>query len=220
MLRRPEEHQVTGAIFEAGYGSLSRLYERVDTRLGMTPMEYRAGGHGVEITYATAATPLGLMMVGATDRGVCFVQFGERQSPLRTALIAEYPHARIRRAPEPAPPQFTAWVDALNRYLSGVDIDPQLPVHVRATAFQLKVWTYLQSIPAGTVQSYQEVAAAVGQPSAARAVASACAANHAAIVIPCHRVIRGTGELGGYKWGLVRKRTLLDRERETGSAEI
>jgi AraC family transcriptional regulator of adaptative response/methylated-DNA-[protein]-cysteine methyltransferase len=218
LLRAPGEDQVTGAIFEAGYGSLSRVYEKADARLGMTPMEYRAGGQGIDITYATARTPLGLMMVGATDRGLCFVQFGDRVAPLLAALAAEYPRARLTACPDPPPPQFDAWVEALNRHLSGAVVDVQLPVHVRATAFQLKVWTYLQSIPSGHVESYQEVAAAVGHPRATRAVARACAANQVALAIPCHRVIRATGELGGYRWGPARKRTLIDRERAAASA--
>jgi AraC family transcriptional regulator of adaptative response/methylated-DNA-[protein]-cysteine methyltransferase len=218
LLRTPREDQVTGAIFGAGYGSLSRVYEKIDTRLGMTPMEYRAGGAGVAITYATARTPLGMMLVGATDRGLCFVQFGDRAEPLLAALAAEYPKARVMACPDPPPPQFDAWVVALNRHLSGATVDMQLPVHVRATAFQLKVWTYLQSIPSGHVASYQEVASAVGHPRATRAVARACAANQVAIAIPCHRVIRATGELGGYKWGTARKRILIDRERSAMSA--
>lgn len=204
---------VTGAIFEAGFGSLSRLYEKADTRLGMTPMEYREGGKGIEITYATARTPLGLMMVGATDRGLCFVQFGESDAALLRALKVQYPKAAIRAQSDPPPEDFTKWMSGLNRYLGGQQPDLRLPVHVRATAFQLMVWKYLQTIPRGSVESYQEVAEAIGRPTAARAVARACASNTVAVVIPCHRVIRGTGELGGYRWGLERKRTLLDQER-------
>jgi AraC family transcriptional regulator of adaptative response/methylated-DNA-[protein]-cysteine methyltransferase len=204
---------VTSAIFEAGFGSLSRLYEKTGTQLGMTPMEYRAGGRGVEISYGSARTPLGLMLVGATDRGLCFLQFGESEAQLREALAAEYPSARMEALPNPAPDQFREWIDSLNRYLEGQEPDLHLPVHVRATSFQMKVWKYLQSIPAGKVESYQEVAQGIGQPRAARAVARACAANHVALAIPCHRVIRGSGELGGYRWGLERKRTLIDNER-------
>lgn len=218
LLRAPQEDNVTGAIFGAGFGSLSRVYERIDTRLGMTPMEYRSGGEGVDVTYATAPTPLGLMMVGATDRGLCFVQFGDRVDALLATLRAEYPRARLSACPDPPPPQFDAWMAALNRYLSGSAVDVQLPVHVRATAFQFKVWTYLQSIPSGHVQSYQEVANGVGHPRATRAVARACAANQVALAIPCHRVIRATGELGGYRWGPARKRALIDRERSSTRA--
>ena len=206
---------VTAAIFDAGYGSLSRLYEQVDTQLGMTPMEYRSGGEGVEITYTAAQTSIGLMMLGATDRGLCFLQFGEDETKLRDALMAEYPNANFQPMPEPAPKSFARWMDALSRYLDGQDTDLKLPTHVRATAFQMKVWSYLQGIAPGSVQSYKEVATALGQPKAARAVARACATNKVAIAIPCHRVVRGTGQLGGYKWGLDRKRTLLDGERQS-----
>jgi AraC family transcriptional regulator, regulatory protein of adaptative response / methylated-DNA-[protein]-cysteine methyltransferase len=204
---------VTGAIFEAGFGSLSRLYEKSATQLGMTPMEYRAGGSGVEITYGFAQTALGLMLVGATDLGLCFLQFGETEAKLREALATEYPAARLEALPDPAPDFFREWIDSLNRYLEGQQPDLHLPLHVRATSFQMKVWKYLQSIPAGQVESYQEVARGIGHPKAARAVARACAANHVALAIPCHRVIRGSGELGGYRWGLERKRTLIDAER-------
>ena len=217
ILRRPGGEGVTGAIFEAGYGSLSRLYEKTDSRLGMTPMEYRAGGRGVEITYGAAETPLGLMMVGATDRGLCFVQFGERESSLLEALMTEYPGAEVTPLADPPPPHFQAWMSALNRYLEGQEPDVRLPVHIRATSFQLRVWSYLQSIPPGSVESYQEVAQSIGRPKAARAVARACASNRVAIAIPCHRVIRGNGELGGYRWGLDRKRVLIDNERKSRS---
>ena len=208
---------ITGAIFEAGFGSLSRLYERVGTELGMTPMEYRAGGLGVEITYGTARTALGLMMVGATDRGLCFLEFGESELQLRDALRAEYPAARVERMPDPAPEPFRQWMGALNRHLEGNQPDLRLPLHIRATAFQMKVWLYLQSIPYGAVKSYEEVAHGIGQPAAARAVARACASNPVALAIPCHRVIRATGELGGYRWGLERKRVLIDQERRVAA---
>lgn len=212
MLRRAGENGVTGAIFEAGYGSVSRVYEKLDTRLGMTPMEYRAGGRGVEISYASWMTRLGRILIGATGRGLCFLEFGQDESTLLRALKTEYPEAGITPMRQPPSREFLGWMASLNRYLEGQEPDLRLPVHVRATAFQIKVWTYLQSIPAGSVESYSEVAAAIGQPGAARAVARACATNHVALAIPCHRVIRGTGELGGYRWGLDRKRTLLDIE--------
>jgi AraC family transcriptional regulator, regulatory protein of adaptative response / methylated-DNA-[protein]-cysteine methyltransferase len=205
------DHQdVTGAIFDAGYGSLSRVYEKTGSHLGMTPMEYRAGGRGVEITYAASITPFGPMLIGATDRGLCFLQFGD---DLVAALRKEYPHATLTPMSDPPPSLYQEWIEALTRYLAGQSADLRLPVHIRATAFQLKVWRYLQSIPAGSVASYSEVARAIDQPRAVRAVARACAANNVALAIPCHRVIRGTGELGGYRWGLERKRVLIDRER-------
>jgi AraC family transcriptional regulator, regulatory protein of adaptative response / methylated-DNA-[protein]-cysteine methyltransferase len=204
---------VTEAVYEAGFGSSSRVYERADTRLGMTPAQYRKGGQGISITYASAMSPVGLLMIGATDRGLCFIQFGESEEELSAALRREYPQAQISPMGSPRPPEFDGWMRALMRHLEGVQPRLDLPLDVRATAFQMRVWKYLQTIPPGEVQSYGEVAAAIGAPKAVRAVARACASNTVAVAIPCHRVIRGTGELGGYRWGLERKRTLIDRER-------
>jgi AraC family transcriptional regulator of adaptative response/methylated-DNA-[protein]-cysteine methyltransferase len=207
---------VTEAVYASGFGSPSRVYERADTRLGMTPKQYREGGRGVEITWATVDSSLGLMMIGATDRGICFLQFGESREELLEELKREYPTAAIQAMPQPYGPQFDAWIDGLMAYLGAGKADP-LPRHdVQGTAFQMKVWNYLQGIPRGQVQSYGEVAAGIGEPKAVRAVARACASNRVAILIPCHRVIRGNGELGGYRWGLGRKRALLDLERVAG----
>jgi len=204
---------VTEAVYDAGYNSSSRVYERADTRLGMTPNQYRRGGEGVIITYATADTPVGMMMIGATDRGLCSVQFGDSREALLAALEREYPQALIEPMRRPGDPAFRQWMAALNDHLAGKQPRLDLPLDIRATAFQMLVWNYLQSIPYGKVESYGEVAKAIGRPKAVRAVARACATNPVAVAIPCHRVIRGTGELGGYRWGLARKRTLLDRER-------
>ena len=210
---------VTEAVYDAGYGSASRVYERAGTRLGMTPNQYRQGGREITITYVTIHSPVGLMMMGATDRGVCFVQFGDSEEALLSALKKEYQDAKVEPMRKPYHPQFKQWVAALTAHLAGKQPHLDLPLDIRATVFQMRVWNYLQSIPYGEVQSYGEVAAGVGQPSAVRAVANACARNHVAILIPCHRVIRGTGELGGYRWGLARKRTLIDRERSTRAAQ-
>ncbi len=207
------ESSVTGAIYEAGFGSSSRVYERAGTRLGMTPGEYRDGGKGVRISCATADSPLGRMMIGATDRGICFLQFADRDDTLLDMLSREYPNATVTPMPDHRYPEFSEWILALRAHLENGEPHLDLPLDLRATAFQMRVWRYLQSIPSGSVESYAEVAAAIGQPTAARAVARACATNRVALVIPCHRVIRGTGELGGYRWGLDRKRTLIDRER-------
>jgi AraC family transcriptional regulator of adaptative response/methylated-DNA-[protein]-cysteine methyltransferase len=204
---------VTGAIYESGYGSSSRVYERVDTRLGMTPAEYRAGGKAIVISHVCVDSVLGRMMIGATDRGLCFVQFANSDAELLSMLRAEYPAARLETMQEPLPTEFDEWMTALRDHLDGLQPRLDLPVDVRATAFQMRVWQYLQSIPYGSVQSYSEVAAGLGLPTAARAVANACARNRVAMVIPCHRVIRGTGELGGYRWGVERKRVLIDQER-------
>jgi len=207
---------VTEAVYAAGFGSSSRVYERADTRLGMTPKQYREGGRGVEITWAAVDSPLGLMMIGATDRGICFLQFGDSPEALARELAREYPAARVQAMTEPYGAQFDAWIDGLMQYLRAGKSDALPRYDVHGTAFQMKVWNYLQGIPRGQVQSYSEVAAGIGAPKSVRAVARACASNRVAILIPCHRVIRGNGELGGYRWGLGRKRALLELERKLG----
>lgn len=213
-----EGKDVTETIYASGYGSASRVYEKAGSQLGMTPSQYRVGGRGVSITYVAVASPLGQMMIGATGRGLCFLQFGESAADLLKALEKEYPMASLEPMAEPHHPDFGRWIGALNRYLAGKQTSLDLPLDVRATAFQLRVWKYLQSIPYGEVQSYSEVAAGIGEPKAVRAVATACARNTVGVLIPCHRVIRSNGELGGYRWGLDRKRHLLDTERAGRSA--
>jgi AraC family transcriptional regulator, regulatory protein of adaptative response / methylated-DNA-[protein]-cysteine methyltransferase len=208
-----EAKPVDAAVYDAGYGSASRVYEQAISRLGMTPAQYRRAGEGVAISYAPLQTPVGLMLIGATDRGICFVQFGSSEAELLGKLRAEYRNARIEPMETPPHPQFEQWVRAIARHVAGNQPHLDLPLDIRATAFQMRVWKYLQSIPYGEVQSYSEVADAIGSPNGARAVAGACASNPVAVVIPCHRVIRGTGELGGYRWGIERKRALIDRER-------
>jgi AraC family transcriptional regulator of adaptative response/methylated-DNA-[protein]-cysteine methyltransferase len=212
---------VTDAIYESGFGSSSRVYEQTDERLGMTPAEYRSGGRNLAISTVSFESPVGRLMVAATDRGLCFVQFGDTHEELLVQLREEYPEATIEASeplersepPESAfPAPLDRYVEALQKHLAGEQPHLDLPVAVRATAFEQKVWSYLQSIPYGEVRSYSAVAAALGQPAAARAVARACAANRVALVIPCHRVIRANGDLGGYRWGLERKRGLLATE--------
>lgn len=209
-----EGNDVLRSIFDAGFGSTSRVYERVGTRLGMTPSAYRAGGRRIQITCVSIRTRLGLLMIGATDRGLCFVQFGDSADALMAILRQEYPAAELANVTEPWPDPLRAWVQALRDHLEGCRLAADLPLDIRATAFQMRVWRYLQSIPRGEVRSYGQVAKAIGQPSAARAVAGACAKNRLALVIPCHRVIRGTGEAGGYRWGVARKQALLELERK------
>jgi AraC family transcriptional regulator, regulatory protein of adaptative response / methylated-DNA-[protein]-cysteine methyltransferase len=203
---------VDAAIYDAGYGSASRVYEHGARRLGMTPGQYRRGGSGVEISYAGVETVLGAMAIGATDRGICFLQFGESPEALRAQLAREYPEARIIESATLDAP-LCNWVAAIDRYLKGEQPHLDLPLDVRATAFQLRVWRYLQNIPYGDLQSYAEVAEGIGRPGSARAVAQACGKNAVALAIPCHRIIRGDGNLGGYRWGLHRKRLLIDLER-------
>jgi AraC family transcriptional regulator of adaptative response/methylated-DNA-[protein]-cysteine methyltransferase len=201
---------VTMAMLEAGYGSSSRLYERAADQLGMTPGTYRRGGRGMQVRYALLDCPLGRLLLAATERGVCAVCIGEADGVLEESLRAEYPAAEVERddaALRPLAAEMLA-------HLSGERPHLDLPVDVQATAFQWRVWRELQAIPYGETRTYQQVARAVGRPSAVRAVARACATNPVAVVIPCHRVVRTDGGLGGYRWGLKRKRALLDQERK------
>lgn len=204
---------VTAAVYDAGFGSSSRVYERADTKLGMTPGEYRDGGKNVEISYAFAKTPLGLLLIGATDRGLCFVQFGESADLLFKELEREYPQSKFQKS-SPDQREMDRWMKALTDYLNGEPAALNLPIDIQATAFQLKVWRYLQTIPAGEVRTYGEVATAIGVAGASRAVGTACGLNKVALVIPCHRVIRGDRGLGGYRWGLERKTALLEAEKK------
>jgi len=188
---------VTEAVYNAGYGSLSRVYERVDTRLGMTPNQYRQHGRGVSISHVTiTAFPVGLIMIGATDRGVCFVQFGDSTDELLTVLKREYPKANHEPMIEPPHPEFQRWLTALTNHLAGKQPHLDLPLDIRARAFQMRVWNYLQTVPYSDVQSYGEMAAGIGEPKAPRAFANACARNTVPLVIPCHRVIRGAIPFG------------------------
>jgi AraC family transcriptional regulator of adaptative response/methylated-DNA-[protein]-cysteine methyltransferase len=204
---------VTTATFDAGYGSTSRAHATVDGALGMTPSAYRAGGAGETIVYATRATHLGELLMAATERGVCFVDFGADANELRERLAAEFPRATLQPATVAAQAPLDAWMAALADHLAGGAPRPDLPLDLRGTALQIRVWRFLLSVKAGDVVSYTELAAGVGAPRAARAVANACAANRLAVLVPCHRALRADGELGGYRWGLERKRALLDAER-------
>lgn len=201
----------TESVYESGHGSPSRVYGKLSQRVGMTPREYKKGGAGLEISCAWATTPLGKVMMAATDRGLCFIQFGKSKAELLAAVAKEFPAAHIAEAKSSA--QFDAWVKELNAYLDGSVKQLTLPLDILGTAFQLKVWKFLQQIPRGETVSYTELARKIGQPSAVRAVASACARNNIAVVIPCHRVLRGSGDLAGYRWGLERKRELLKLEK-------
>jgi AraC family transcriptional regulator of adaptative response/methylated-DNA-[protein]-cysteine methyltransferase len=199
---------VTRAMYDAGYGSSSRLYERTSSQLGMTPDKYRRGAIAAAIRYTCAASPLGRMLIAATDCGVCAIQFAPSDGELIEGLRHEFPFAARRRDDGLA-----SWVEALLRHMRGENLDSALPLDIRATAFQRRVWTYLQAIPFGATKSYSQVAKAIGRPSAARAVARACATNPVAVAIPCHRVIREDGSMGGYRWGMERKKALLEIER-------
>lgn len=205
---------VSSAIMDAGFGSTSRVYEQVHGGLGMTPSSYRAGGDGETLHYAVRETALGTMLMAATGRGVCFVHLGENETTLCDTLRTEYPRARLVHSNAEQSPLLDMWIDALNQHVSEGAARPRtIPLDLRGSAFQLRVWRFLLSIKDGDVVSYTEAAAGINQPSAVRAAASACGANNVAVLVPCHRVLRGDGALGGYRWGVERKRALLDRER-------
>ncbi len=204
---------VAGAIFSAGFGSLSRVYGEPARNVGMTPKAYRAGGAGETIAYAWRDTSLGALLMAATERGVCFAQFGEAPETLLEQLRREFPNADLIASGAQDAPELDAWITALEAHLAGGAPRPELPLDLRGTAFQMKVWRFLLSVRKGDVISYGELAAGIERPRAARAVAAACAANRVAVLVPCHRVLRGDGNLGGYRWGLERKRALLDAER-------
>ncbi|MBY4597584.1 methylated-DNA--[protein]-cysteine S-methyltransferase [bacterium BD-1] len=204
-------HDVTRALYDAGYGSPSRVYEHGAARLGMAPQAYRRGGEGLELRWSLVPTALGQALVAVTERGVCAVLLGEDAGALEADLRAEFPRATLQRVDagrdEFLAPRVRAVAEALSERAGAV------PVELIGTAFQQRVWEALMRIPAGETRSYAELADSLGMPRGARAVARACAGNRVAVLVPCHRVIRGDGSLGGYRWGLPRKQALLDSER-------
>jgi len=205
-LRR--QPRVTTAALEAGFNSLSRAYDQVSKRLGMKPRQFQHGGRGQEINFAIQATSLGRLLVAATGKGVCTVELGNRSDDLRNRLKALFPLATLREDPK----AIGGYLKSLAKLAEAPGQSISLPLDLRGTAFQMKVWEALQKIPAGQTVTYSHLARTIGCPGAVRAVASACAANPLAIAIPCHRALRKDGQLGGYRWGLNRKRLLLKRE--------
>jgi AraC family transcriptional regulator of adaptative response/methylated-DNA-[protein]-cysteine methyltransferase len=203
-------HDVTTALYAAGYGSSSRLYERTATQLGMTPDKYRRGAIAAVVRYTIANSPLGRMLIAATEKGICSIQFANNDAQLQQGLMREFPFA-TRRQDDAA---MAEWRVSLTRLMEGREAHPSLPLDIRATAFQRRVWEALQKIPRGETRSYSAVAKKIGMPKATRAVARACATNPVAIAIPCHRVIREDGDLGGYRWGVERKEQLLALEKQ------
>jgi AraC family transcriptional regulator of adaptative response/methylated-DNA-[protein]-cysteine methyltransferase len=204
---------VLAAIDGAGFQSTSRVYARGTRNLGMTPSAYRAGGAGETIAHAFRDTVLGPLLMGATDRGVCFAQFGPGEATLIAQLRAEFPKAMVVASTNTKSRALDDWMQAFEKHIAGRAPRPDLPLDLRGTAFQIRVWRFLLGVPEGDVMSYTEVASGVGAPKAVRAAASACAANRIAVLVPCHRVLRADGGLGGYRWGLERKRLLIDSER-------
>ncbi len=202
---------VAGATYGAGYGSSSRVYEQAQAQLGMTPASYAKGGKGARVVYAIVDSAVGRLLVAATAHGVCFLSLGDTDAPLIAALRAEFPKADSIAPDEAA---IAPAVDAVLRHLAGETPHVDLPLDVRATAFQRRVWQELIAIPPGETRSYSEIAETLGVPRGQRAVGRACATNPVSIVIPCHRALRQDGSLGGYRWGLRRKQALLQREAE------
>ena len=205
---------VTTALYDAGFGSSSRLYERAPEQLGMTPATYRRGGAGMQIHFTIAASPLGRVLVAATARGISAIYLGENEAKLESELRDEYPNAEISRDRH----WLEDWVAKIVEHLSGRAPHLDLPTDVQATAFQRRVWEELRMIPYGTTRTYTQVARAIGRPTAVRAVARACATNPVSIVVPCHRVVREDGNLAGYRWGLSRKLALIEHEAKTPAA--
>src|SRR5436190_8638194 len=203
---------VTDAMYDAGYGSSRGLYEKSSAHLGMTPATYGRGGRGMRIIYTIADCSLGRLLVAATERGVCSVALGDSDIELVKGLFAEYPNASIDSKDTAISPSLNLWLNQVLEHINRKTPRIDLPLDIRATAFQWRVWDELRQIPLGATRSYQQIANAIGKPKAVRAVARACASNHAALVIPCHRVVREDKTLGGYRWGLERKRKLLDAE--------
>jgi AraC family transcriptional regulator of adaptative response/methylated-DNA-[protein]-cysteine methyltransferase len=206
---------IAASIYASGFGSSSRAYEAAPAGLGMTPGARRRGGTGETIRFVTVATPLGWALVAATERGICMTALGDDRDSLGAALRQRFPAAAV--VAEDA--GLKEWADRIVRFITAPDQNLELPLDIRGTAFQARVWRALQKIPLGKTASYAEIAAALGQPKAVRAVAQACAANKLALIVPCHRVIRSDGDLGGYRWGLERKRALLARERAAGAPD-
>jgi AraC family transcriptional regulator of adaptative response/methylated-DNA-[protein]-cysteine methyltransferase len=211
-----EGEPVTMALYGAGYGSSSRLYEKAPAHLGMTPASYAKGGRGARIGYTIVAHDrlgsLGRLLVAATERGICMVALGDTESFLEEELTGEFPEAEIHRDDNALAGRVGAVLDLADENAPHAD----LPLDIRATAFQWRVWEQLRAIPRGETRSYGEIAAALGQPGAARAVGRACATNPVSLVVPCHRAVGGDGRMHGYRWGVERKQSLLERERRGG----
>lgn len=200
---------VTEALYQAGYNASSRCYEEAGQMLGMTPGRYQAGGEGLDIFYTVRPCSLGQVLVAATQRGICAVQFGDDGASLQTSLSRQFPRARLHEADQ----RFDNWVDGVLTLIETPGETVHLPLDIQGSAFQLKVWEALRRISSGSTASYGEIAERIGQCKAARAVARACASNPLAVLIPCHRVVRSDGATGGYRWGEARKQALLEREK-------
>lgn len=210
------ERRITDAIYAAGFNSSGHFYADADKMLGMKARQFQHGGTDVVIRYGNAPCVLGVLLLAATDKGICSIELGDNEKDLTEALRHRFPRAQL----EPMNEQIEQWLRALVQFIEQPRSALQLPLDIQGTAFQRQVWQALQDIPLGTTASYTDIAARIGKPSAARAVATACASNTLALAIPCHRVIRGNGELAGYRWGIERKRELLQREAKANPSSV
>ncbi len=201
---------VTGSMYDAGFGSPSRLYEKSDAVLGMTPASYGRGGRGAQIAFGIRESEFGNILVAATDKGVCTISFGDNAKKLESDLRKEFHAAEITRDDSAV----ESYLDAISAHIAGNEFLASIPIDIHATAFQAKVWQLLRATKPGQTLTYSGLAAELGTPSARRAVARACASNRLAIAIPCHRVVAASGDLSGYRWGVDRKRKLLQREQK------
>jgi len=199
---------VTNALYDAGFTSRSRLYERPQSQLGVHPGLFRRGGEGLQIQYTIVDSPVGRLLLGATRKGVCAVCMGASDEAVEAALREDYYAADLQRDDE----SMKDWAGHFSKYFEGREFPRNLPIDVQATAFQWKVWKHLQTIPYGQTVSYSKIAERIGNPKAVRAVANACASNHVALIVPCHRIVGSKGELRGYRWGIKRKQAILSIE--------
>lgn len=210
------EHRVTDAIYTGGFNSAGHFYASADKMLGMKAQQFQRGGTDVTIRYGAVSCALGVLLLAATSKGICRIDIGDSAANLIAALRQYFPHAQL----EPMDAQIERWLRELVQFIERPHVALQLPLDIQGTAFQRQVWQALQDIPFGTTASYTDIAERIGKPTAARAVATACASNTLALAIPCHRVIRGNGDLAGYRWGVERKRELLQREAEQRRSSV
>ncbi|MEO9276052.1 methylated-DNA--[protein]-cysteine S-methyltransferase [Marinomonas sp. 5E14-1] len=206
--------QVTTAIHASGFSSDSRVYGETLRQIGMTPKTYQKGGIGEEIHYACRSTQFGVLLMAATEKGVCCVQFGDDQGQLIQQLHEEFPNADLKKSSAQDSIELDHWLEALDQHVNHNVPRPNIPLDIRGTAFQITVWQFLTHIREGETMTYKDVAKKIGKPNAVRAVGTACGKNRIGVLIPCHRVLRSDGGLGGYRWGLERKKTLLNNEKQ------
>jgi len=210
-----EDKSITEAIYLAGFGSVSRVYEQTNAEFGMTLTEYKNSGENLSISYAFGQIDYGQMIMAATDKGVCFLHFGDNQNDLLQALEQEFPKAMLYESQQQEGDQLTLWLIALQQHIKhSVKASVNVPLHLFGTLFQLKVWRFLTKIGNGQKISYRELANSIGNANAQRAVANACGKNNVALLVPCHRVFRADGQVGGYRWGHTRKQSILEHEAE------